>query len=362
MTAIYNIKYAIFAFAVAMLCASCAEIDLCEDTHEDMPTVQYSFNFGNPAANANWGDNAAHAPEQMYVMAHRIVNDWKRVDRVPVSEETDTFGVRPGEYKFLALPTKHNAFDLTEMVRCLSQHVIYGYGYEDFRHDESYGRVQDKSISYKRYTKQQILGLSDDDASGDDKVARYIHPYAEPFFFDSVSVVDIKSGNKLLKFAPKPITQHISLEFSLERAANDQATEVDSVHAEISGIPVAMGIGTRYVSADATVSAFFPLQTSWKEVDGARILNCKGGMNVTTILDSEDASDLNGNGVLTVTIFTSRKKDNCEKETDRLVVKRNLKGIIKESGLYVYAEDNESIVRNAESAAIVLTTPFRYGK
>lgn len=343
----------IAALLVALGFASCAEVDLCEDSHEgNLPAVKYSF---------DWGKYKADAPEGMYTMAHRIINDWKRVDMVSASEESDTFEVRPGEYKFLALPTKHNAFDLRAMAHCLSQYEKYSY--EDFRYDEGEGRVQNIIVPYNLYTKQQILSLSDEEATSEDKVARYIHPYAEPFFFDSVSVVQVNKGVQQVKFVPKPITQSVDVQFYIRANTTHQ---VDSVHAELSGIPLAMEIGSRFVSKE-TASVLMKPSLSEARLDlededrTLDVVQCNSRINVITVLSSESESEKTGPGLLTVTVYTS--EDTPEgKKVYCTVMTRNLYRVLEKAKLCKYAEDLEHIVRNGETGKIEVNTPFTIGK
>lgn len=332
--------------------ASCAEVDLCEDSHEgNLPAVKYSF---------DWGKYKADAPEGMYTMAHRIINDWKRVDMVSASEESDTFKVRPGEYKFLALPTKHNAFNISAMAASLAQPE--NYANENDRYDEV-DRVQDKSISYMLYSRQQILSLSDEEATSEDKIARYIHPYAEPFFFDSVSVVQVNKGVQQVKFAPKPITQSVDVQFYI-RANTTHA--IDSVHAELSGIPLAMEIGSRFVSKE-TASVLMKPSLSEARLDlededrTLDVVQCNSRINVITVLSSESESEKTGPGLLTVTVYTS--EDTPEgKKVYCTVMTRNLYRVLEKAKLCEYAEDLEHIVRNGETGKIEVNTPFTIGK
>lgn len=328
--------YTILILTMAMICTACADINLCDEQHE-MPTVQYSF---------NWGKNSTEKPDEMYVIAHRIINDWTRVEMVGSDDETDTITVRPGEYKFFALPTEHNAFNLPE---------------------KAVQRVQDLILSYKLLSKQQILHLTDEEATADDKIARYIEPFAKPFFFDSLTVTKLTSGNKPIKFAPKPITQSIDFEFFVQSATNDDEEELEYVIAEITGVPASMQIGSRYVDAEHTVSAIIPLEictVNLGTMDGPDVIatRCNGTINVPTILISEDEDDLNGPGVLTLTVVTSHPNADGEKVMEKKVFHKNLKRQIESAELSKYADDGEHIIRNVEHASIVIATPFKYGK
>ena len=332
MTTLYNIRYALILCAV-MFCTSCADINLCEEQHV-MPTVQYSF---------DWGKYNDSKPDEMYVLAHRIIGDWARVEMVRSNDETDTITVRPGEYKFFVLPTEHNAFNLPE---------------------EAVQRVQDLSISYKLYSKQQIMHLTDEEATADDKVARYIEPFAKPFFFDSLALTNIASGNRPIKFSPKPITQSIDFEFSIQNPPSDEGSELEYMFAEISGVPASMQIGSRFVDTEHTVSAMIPLETSLVNMGSMGgsdnvVTKCTGTINVPTILSSEDEDDLNGNGVLIVTVFISHLNDEGEKVMEKKVYRKSLKRLLDNAKLNKYADDGEHIIRNGEHASIVLTTPFK---
>ncbi len=329
-------KYAILAFAVAMLCASCAELDLCEDQHDELPTVQYSF---------NWSNNEDYMPEQMYVMAHRIVNDWKRVDILPAREASEAVDIRPGEYSFVALPTEHNAFDLTEMVRSLSQHMIYGY--EDYRYDESGGSVKDIVLSYKLQNA----------ANGS-----YIPGDAGPFYYDFVDVVKHYDGTANVKFAPKPLTQCIDIEFSVLMNTENQ---LEQIEAELSGVPVSMQIGNGYISPDKTASVILPVESVGKTVempDGSTrtLWKFTARIHVPTVINSESVSAEDGPGILTLTAITSDKSGNGTKYTT--VLKRNLYNILDKAKLYVYTDDDEHVIKNCDNAKLLIEMPFTINK
>lgn len=340
MTAIYNIKYAIFAFAVAMLCASCAEIDLCEDTHEDMPTVQYSFNFGNPAANA---------PEQMYVMAHRIVNDWKRVDVVSTKETSDTVCIRPGEYSFVALPTENFSFKMDEIVNCLNDPT-------------SRARVQDKNLDYRLFSKKDVGYFEEIDYGYNTPKDLYLPAPLEPFYYDCVEVVKQYDGTVNVKFAPKPITQCIEIEYSVLVNTDNK---LELIEAELSGIPVSIQIGNGYISPDKTVSAVVlgeGVGTTVEMPDGStrELWKFNARINVPTVINSESVDKEDGPGILTFTAITLDKSGNGEKY--KTVLKRNLYNIINKAQLYVYTDDNEHVVKNCDNAKLEVTTPFTINK
>lgn len=332
--------YAILALAVAMLFTSCAEIDLCEDTHDGtMPSVQYSF---------NWGNNAANAPEQMYVMAHRIVNDWKRVDVVSTKEASETFEIRPGEYSFVTLPTENFSFKMDEIVNCLNDPT-------------NRVSVQDKNLNYRLFKKTDIGALDEIDYDNPPKDL-YIPGDAQPFYYDCMEVVKQYEGTANVKFAPKPITQCIEIEFSVLVNTDNK---LELFEAELSGIPSSIQIGNGYISPDKTVSVVLMEQgegTTVEMPDGStrELWKFTARINVPTIIKGESASATDGPGILTFTAITLDKSGNGEKY--KTVLKRNLHNIIDKAKLYVYTDDNEHVVKNCDNAKLEVTTPFTINK
>jgi len=336
MTAIQNKIYATLALLSALFFTSCAEIDLCEEDHSALPAVNFSY---------NWGENANDAPGKMYAIAHRIINDWQRAAIVSASERSDTFNILPGEYKFLTLPTQHDAFNMDDIIECINN-------------PEFSGRVQDKSLSYKLFSTNQQTA-SDESSNTNNYSQNYILTDAKPFYFDSVSVVNVYKGIANIQFSPKPITQSIDVEFLvLPRTDN----KIDSIYADLSGIPVSIELGSKYVS-EKTASAILPLSASWTKYDSSEdgssqdVLKCSARINVPTVLNSQNENDTDGPGILTVAVFTTEEtpEGNIVHCT---IQKRNLHNVILNAKLYVYADDNEHILRNGEHGAIAVKTPF----
>ena len=333
--------YAILALAVAMLFTSCAEIDLCEDTHDGtMPSVQYSF---------NWGKNEADAPEQMYAMAHRIINDWKRVDIISTKEASETFDIRPGEYSFIALPTKNINFKMDELISCLDDPA-------------SRARVQDKNLDYRLFSKKGVGYFEEIDYGYNTPKDLYLPAPLEPFYYDCVEVVKQYDGTANVKFAPKPITQCIEIEYSVLVNTDNK---LELIEAELSGIPVSIQIGNGYISPDKTVSAVVlgeGVETTVEMSDGStrELWKFTARINVPTIIKGESASATDGPGILKLTAITSDKSGNGEKYTT--VLNRNLYNIIDKAKLYVYTDDNEHVVKNGDNAKLEITTPFTINK
>lgn len=326
----------IVAFAALMLFTACAEVDLCEDHDGSHSTaVRYSY---------NWNGSDGDSPAKMYAVAHRIINDWQRAAIVPASESSDTFAILPGEYKFLTIPAQHNAFNMDEIIASIENPMVNG-------------RMQDKSISYELYSARQLANSSTDgDYSGDAKTYIAIDP--QPFYFDSVAVVNVNNGVANVRFAPKPITQCVDVQFYINAKTTNP---VDSVFAELSGIPVSMEIGSRFVS-EKTASAFLRLSFSLANLEQEEgkiinVLQCNSQINVPTVLNSASSSETTGPGLLTVGVYTSEdtpegKIVHCTVET------RNLYSILEKAKLNVYADDLEHIVRNGESGKIDVKVPF----
>lgn len=327
----------IISIAWLALLFSCAEIDLCEDhEHAHSPFVQYSF---------DWGNRKQDAPEQMYAMAYRIINKWKRADVVSANEVSEPLAVRSGEYKFIAVQADHDTYDLSGVDSCMQ--LI-----------EEAGRVQDKYVSYTLFNKEQITEFAND-WEDHNSYSQFIQPDVKPFFFDTLSVIKIDNGINVIRFTPKPITQNIDVIFNIKKDLSIIPFVIDSVYAELGGVPVTFSIANHFIETEKTAKILFPMSltsesgTIIQDSQDNIYLRCFGNIDVSTVINCKDSKTATGPGILQVILYTTGIDDGVKKKR-RMQGKINLYYTLLDSNLTTWAEDCEHIVRNGEHAQIII--------
>lgn len=327
----------IISFAWLTLLFSCAEIDLCEDhEHAHNPFVQYSF---------DWGNRKQDAPEQMYAMAYRIINKWKRADVVSGNETSEPVDVSSGEYKFIAVQADHETYDLSDVESCMQ--LL-----------EEAGRVQDKYVSYTLFNKEQITEFPND-WEDHNSYSQFIQPDVKPFFFDTISIVKIENGINDIKFTPKPITQNIDVIFNIKKDLSIIPFTIDAVYAELGGIPVSFSIANHFIKTEKTAKLLFPMSltsgggSAIKDSGQNTFLRCFGNIDVPTVINSRDAKTATGPGILQVILYTTGNDGGVEKKR-RMQGKINLYHTIAKANLTRWAEDCVHVVRNGEHAQIII--------
>ena len=297
----------LFLFSCLLLFIACqADVELC-DRDEHPHKVGVSFNY-------NWGKTKpAFIPTEMLVIANRIINMKKTPISVnsltgkghyvvpnaaglpsfdPIDTLRTTFDISKGTYKFFTFNMENGELDLysvryyVERPEMVKEDVIVSY--------RTYERG-DSSLKFR------IPGWTDHNY-----YAKYMQYATSAVFYDTISrmeIVDNKSYK--LNFKPKDLTQQVDFYFTITKVGMDkQPFRVDSVFAEISGIPNAFNIATGYLNIENTNKLMFPIDTITDE-DTKKSVRCHGEIHVPGIVPNRLSDIYVGPGIMQVMIYCS---------------------------------------------------------
>lgn len=184
----------------------------------------------SPAEDGDEGDNNVvdETPEENEAEGGIDVDIYgirKRQDDAPLDHAT--MAVKPGQYALITFSRNVSEFNY----KGIDDYAIDRYDPMSF--DSIY-------VEYKSYKKD------------DENLRRYLsswtdfNPYSDyvqsnpqPFLYQVADLMLLKDGEeKNVTFKPKPIMQHITLNFNIEKVMDEaHRFAIDSIHVEISGIP-----------------------------------------------------------------------------------------------------------------------------
>lgn len=369
----------------AITTVSCTDADLCYDVeHPHRTGLKVMFSW----------DATTTPPDSMFIIADRVFNSWKcgfKVDTktghgeylfngpkenvpAPPSDTTtdspadDTsdsdeqnnsdeansaptintteshnevkeFKILSGDYKFLAFNMDDTELDYSE---------VFNYMVDT----KNQIKLQDIYVSYKSYQKNDpALRRPTDDWVDYNPYAQYIQADMPAVYFDTIeSKKIIYKQPAECAFKPKPLTQDIDIIFKIQKEGGVKLA-VDSVIAEIAGIPHKINLSNGFVDITKTYKMLFKMDmesTDGKPIEEDNATNkqivCKKNINVTSVVKSSSEDMTVGPGILQVMIFvtaTTKNNDTGEEYEFKKKIqgKINLCNTIDEAGLIEITDD-----------------------
>lgn len=329
---------------------ACSEVELCDSTHPHQTQAKFLY---------EWGDNETSKPDTMGVLMYRVVNKWSQLAEICTYNGADTTTILPGEYKFITFPLNGKEFGYSDVDRFINEKGA------DFT-------LHDIGINYKEYAisdpelKKGLAGWDDYNS-----YARYIQPDVDIMFYDSTQMMNVyRDQNFTHTFHPQALSQNIDIYFDIKKDVGNRPFVIDSVWAEISGIPRHLNLRNGYLDITKTSKMMFKTDITAKDgtnadYDDNTSLRCHGNINVSGIVNvqkkpGESETDvlrkLYGPGIMQVIIF-SRTKDRNGK-----TVRRKWQGIINlyrpiaKADLTIISPDGGYVKRKNEHGIIDITS------
>ena len=301
-----------------LLCAmaSCTEVDLCQAEHPHRSFMDFRFHWKE--------EYQGNRPDSMGVIAVRPVNILRYEFRITAEEShnngilmqpeterqpsadtlapagTHNLWVRSGEYNFATFGWDEGELvDAIDIVDAQGDAATLGSGltplYLTYRHYP----VDDPKVTGAYGEWKDYNAYSD-----------FISSEGVPVFYarvDHVSVPLAKegTGQVVVDFTPEPLTQDVSFVFHIEKTAD---VVVDSLTAEISGIPSTMELTTGLILAQKTYKLLFrptyAALPSAADSASAEALRCEASVNIPGIVRSHTEDMVTGPGILQIAIYT----------------------------------------------------------
>lgn len=390
------------------------EVELCyysDHPHRATLDVRYDWD--------EWADKGKH-PERMYVLAHRIVNTYKYVFSTetkasgnrgsllfPIEEqmllnplapetsnvpETPAIPEAPGEPEISEGASDGNDTPSTETDAPAQSEENAGNGEEGVKQPESevWHKMRLKNGTYRflafncdtkafdidglkefqenpdydienLYLKYRTVPKADKDGALAWKDYNLYSDFVEsdnaPIFYAVEEKVEAKLNERVVvTFRPNQITQRITVNFTINK---EKGVRIDSLLADMSGIPSGIQMATGYLITDKTYKVLFK-PTCSDNNENATTVSCTGALNVTSIVRSHDASLITGPGIMQLAVYTSTIDPETHVRKKKLLqCIINLRNTLTQAQLIRWSDDNEHIIQNKKIGTINIQNVLR---
>lgn len=272
------------------------------------------------------------------------------------------FQIRPGDYKFIAF-------------RMNDEEMIYPDVVEYLRDETGEKNLQDIYVEYKVYPKgDENLRKTLVDWQDYNPYAQYIQPDIRPVFYDTLPARRIETGSTVTcKFSPRPVTQHIDINFTIQKRLNlvgkgkedDVRFIVDSVWIEMAGIPREVNLSNGYLKIDRTCKVMTKADET-RDSETSTSLKVHGAIDVPSIVQNSTPDVNTGPGILQVIIFTHvvtydekgdavhdpNEKDGIAKKKKKIQGKINLYNTLRNANLITVTSDGRHAIRNGAKGVL----------
>lgn len=308
-----------------------------DDEGEDLMILSDAEEEGSAGSSGNEDDKPIDSPD-----------DENDGPVVPQPVDITEFALKSGDYKFIALSRGSADWDYSRVDEYICNDTM---------------RAQSLSMTYKSYVKGDdslrftIADWIDYNAYG--AADRYVQPSAQAIYYDTIPVRSLRSnGVYHINFAhPQRLTQHIEVHFDVKKKNAEVPFTVDSIFAEIAGIPSTINLSTGYIDIAYTKKIMFKTVLSQKDTEENALVSCSAEIDVPSIVKPSSVDLLMGPGIMQVMVMCSAQDP--QNPTRRLSKKFqgiiNLYHTLKKADLLVYTDDLQHVKRSRESARLDIT-------
>lgn len=372
-----------FGFLLAGgLMGACTEVDLCYvDNHPHRTVLDFRFHWGE--------EYAAKRTDSMKVVAVRPVNLMRYEFRVSANEQdnkgvllspwderqeetvtgedgiahasgNDYLWVRPGNYKFVTYTMD-------------SEIVADESGTGDSEGNEVFSAdLSNLVVAYKSFKADdpRVKGVFGDWRTFN-TYTDYVSGSTTPIFSGHVDYVDVpiaetRDNIVAVDFTPVPVTQHVVFKLSIEK---EDSVVLDSITAEISGIPASIELTTGLVDPEKSYKMLFrmayPALSSREDSARAVKLDCTGEVDVTGIVRSVDEGMRTGPGILHLAFYchVTRDGDGTPVSFQKIFYAGiNLFNTLSGNKLLEWDEDAEKYSQTCHEAVLEIGSVLKLGK
>lgn len=349
----------LLVLSVLMLVA-CTRTELCEDTeHPHRVSASFAFDWNNATSDAY----VHTVPDSMNVLAKRIIGTWKCMMQMDsyksegyylwnapealATGKTTDYRLRSGIYKLLAFNRDNEEFVYDEI-------DSYMRSADDDR------QLSELNVEYRRYSyddpklRGTVNYWKDYNNYGDG--VNYIQPDISPIYYDSITPVYVENGApSTYTFKPNLLSQNIDVKFHIHKKVDVQPFIIDSVYAEISGIPYRVNLANGYIDITQTCKMLY--KSRFRDANGNKMddyktntdLECHGTIDVLSVVNAPDENVTYGPGILQVMIFVHDRSTPVRGKV-------NLYYPIRRANLYELTEDGLHAIRHKRHGTIDIET------
>lgn len=369
-------KLIIFTMALMTgVLTSCVDTELCPepaDQHPHLASVSYGFDWSKTQ------DNPKNLPDSMYVVAYRVINQWKSSVMVnclgpknkpaqgkyinnamveptvyPGQTKTDTieyFKVKSGEYKFLCFNGSNEEIDYTSVDKFIYQkdvdmHDLY-FNFKTYEKESpKLNRIIPKWTDYNNYT-------------------GYMQPAVRAVYYDTLTVRSLVANRTYHEVFthPKRLTQRLTFEFDIQKDLSGGLFTVDSVFAEVSGIPFSVNLSNGYIDITKTSRMMFRAKLEVGankdslDNDNNKKVHCTAMIDVPTLISSEYDDVYHGPGIMQIMVCCSAENpaDPTNRPPKKFQGLINLYHTIQDAKLVTYTQDRQHVKKAKDYATLTI--------
>ena len=276
-----------------------------------------------------------------------------RSNAAPKSQKT--FALHTGVYKFLALAS--GGTDMVfENVNSFVENIHSGQKFSDL------------FIEYKTYDKNDEQ-LRCNLRSWDDynPYSNYIQSDITPVVIGSIPDYEINTtASHTLKFHPRNMSQNIDIYVNIEKDISEQGFVIDSITAEVSGIPKSINLTNGYIDITSTAKMMFKMELQNKAGNviedkcTTKSLRAHANINVTSIVSSSSEMEKMGPGILQMIIhahaIVNSGQPDEEKRLKKIQGKINIFNTLKNANLIEIVNNGKSARRRTSHAVLDIVT------
>jgi len=255
----------------------------------------------------------------------------------------DTFRLPKGDYKFVTFSYNPGEFDYSSVEKYLADATV---------------PLHDLKIKYRLFERSDsalevvIPGWTDYNVYNGTKC--YMQPHLHTLCYDTLPTRTLKpNAHNRLTFAPRPLTQHIDVYFDIKKnLEKNLGFTVDSVFAELSGIPTTIELASSYLDITHTAKTMFKMEYTKDQPMNTKVA-CHTGIDVPTVIQNSSDSLYFGPGIMQVVIFTrttylnpyTNQPETAKKSFQGCI---NLYNTLEKANLIKYTNDGKHVLRNGD--------------
>lgn len=268
-----------------------------------------------------------------------------------VQAKLKTFPLHVGTYKFLAF-----ALDSTELIYKNVNSFV-----ENINNGEKFSDI---FLEYKTYDKNDE-GLKCNLRNWDDynPYSNYIQSDITPVVFDSIPNYEINStAGRTVKFHPRNISQNIDIYVNINKDISNQGFVIDSITAEVSGIPKSINLANGYIDITSTAKMMFKMEllnSAGKPITDnskTKSLKAHANINVASIVSSSSETEKMGPGIMQMIIHAHAIVNSGQPRLKRIQGKINIFNTLKNANLIEIVNNGKSARRNKTHAVLNIGT------
>ena len=230
--------------------------------------------------------------------------------------------------------------------------------------------LHDIGLDYKEYSindpnlHKGLQGWDDYNA-----YSKYIQPDVDIMFYDSTQMVTVERNVQFEHvFRPQALSQNVDIYFDIEKKIDERPFVIDSVWAEISGIPRHLNLRNGYLDIKKTNKMMFKSELTpqigekGKDNDNNPYLKCHGNIDVTSIVnvqqkpgqsESDVMRKIYGPGIMQVIIYSHTN----DPETGKMYRRKwqgiiNLFRVLNKANLTEVSQDGGYVKRKGEHGVL----------